>query len=317
MEIDVADSILGLWSVIFGLGVVACLAGVILLVRSVMQQQSTGETQESTFAAMRRLALSGGIMVPVGVVAVVLGLALQSANATSSEPEPAEPQSTNQTELPEWSGVTIEIIGHQWWWEVRYPDFGFETANEIHIPTGQRVHLELTSADVIHSFWVPRLAGKIDLINGHLNTMWISAEEPGVYQGQCAEFCGKQHAMMKFNVHAQTPDEFANWVEEQRQPIDVPEGSALAKAEETFVNAACAGCHTVRGTDAQGTIGPDLTHVASRDTIVSATQSNTRRHMWQWVNHPQQVKPGNVMPNVPLSEQELNLILTYLMAGLE
>lgn len=223
--------------------------------------------------------------------------------AAIAEP-PAEPR------------VTIEVTGHQWWWEVRYvgedPSRNFETANEIHIPVGEPVRLKLTSADVIHSFWVPSLSGKTDLIPGQTNLTWLQADVPGVYRGQCAEYCGQQHAHMALAVFAQSPAEFEAWQDEQIGAAPAPEIETIQAGQEQFI-LRCGVCHTVRGTRAGGNVGPDLTHLMSRTTLAAAMLPNTVGHLSGWVANPQFIKPGTKMPNLELSGPELDLIRSYLL----
>lgn len=212
--------------------------------------------------------------------------------------------------------LTLKIIGHQWWWEVRYeadsPHQSFVTANEIRIPTGQPVKVELESADVIHSFWVPSLTGKMDLIPGQKNELQFTAKNAGVYRGQCAEFCGLQHAHMAFAVLALPPDEFGRWREHENQSADSPADQLGKQGEALFRARGCALCHNVSGTLAGGQLGPDLTHVGSRTTIAAGTLPNTPATLGGWISDPQHVKPGNLMPKMPLQSDELIAIIHYL-----
>jgi cytochrome c oxidase subunit II len=212
--------------------------------------------------------------------------------------------------------VTIEVTAHQWWWEVRYasedPSQVFETANEIHVPVGEPVRFRLTSEDVIHSFWVPALGGKTDLIPGQTNATWLEADTPGVYRGQCAEYCGLQHAHMALRVFAEPPGEFEAWRQEQLEPADAPAAPKAEAGQTAFVRH-CAACHTVRGTIAGGETGPDLTHLMDRTTIASAMLPNTVGHLSGWIANPQELKPGTTMPNPGLSGPELEAIRSYLM----
>lgn len=243
----------------------------------------------------QRLVVAGGIVMPLVVVTAVSIVAVGVIQAS----ERTEPE------------MRIEVEGHQYWWEVTYAD-GTETANEIHIPTGVPVELVLTSDDVNHSFWVPALGGKLDLIPGTTNEKVIEAAEPGTYEGLCAEYCGIQHANMRFLVVAQPREDFDAWLDEQARPADAPEDEEAARGQEVFEAQACAGCHTVRGTEAQGELGPDLTHVAARSTLAGLAIDNTEAGRRRWVDHPQVVKEGNEMPDVPLTEEELDAVLAYL-----
>ena len=214
--------------------------------------------------------------------------------------------------------LVVDVVGKQWWWEIRYrdtvPGRVFVTANELHVPVGRRVELRLTSTDVIHSFWVPELQGKTDLIPGRENVTWIQADRPGVYGGRCAEYCGMQHTTMGLLVVAQPPEEFEAWAAGQRRSAAEPRDSLAARGREAFLESACALCHRVRGTTAGGLLGPDLTHVASRRTLASALLPNTAGHLGGWIANPQALKPGSRMPRVPMSREEFSLIHRYLLS---
>lgn len=217
---------------------------------------------------------------------------------------------------PEGDVLTIEVMGHQWWWEVTYepdePRRRFATANEIHIPVGRPVLLRLRSSDVIHSFWVPRLQGKRDLIPGYTNTLWIEADEPGLYRGSCAEFCGIQHGKMHLVVVADPPERFDAWYRGQHAPAAPPDDSLAERGQRIFAGHRCALCHTVRGTPARGQVAPDLTHLASRLTLAAGSLPNTRGHLGGWIVNPHQVKNGVRMPQNPLPGEDLHALLHYL-----
>jgi cytochrome c oxidase subunit 2 len=212
--------------------------------------------------------------------------------------------------------LKIQLIGHQWWWEVIYadpiPSRQVTTANELHIPVGRPVQFHLTSGDVIHSFWVPNLHGKTDLMPGEVTTTWIRADKPGVYRGQCAEFCGFQHAHMALFVIAEPPDRFNAWYSQQLKPAPEPGDDQRKRGREVFLTNSCIMCHTIRGTDAGARYGPDLTHVAGRRTIAAGTLPFSRGHLAGWITDSQSVKPGNNMPPVPLKPQDLQPLLSYL-----
>jgi len=207
--------------------------------------------------------------------------------------------------------MTIRVIGHDWWWEVRYPDGRAVTANEIHIPTHARIDLVGTTADVIHSFWVPELNRKIDLIPGRQNRILLEADRAGVYRGQCSEFCGLQHAHMTVAVVAQPPVAFRRWLANMGRAARAPAGAAAEGGHAVFLRD-CASCHTIRGTQARGDVGPDLTHVASRSTLAALTIPNTPVYLAGWIRDPQAVKPGVRMPAVPLTQRELAELVAYL-----
>lgn len=214
--------------------------------------------------------------------------------------------------------IVVQVIGHRWWWEVRYPGTApsdvFATANEIHIPVHVPVQLELSTADVIHSFWIPQLAGKTDLIPGQTNVAWIEADTAGTYWGQCGEYCGLQHAGMHMSVVADSPAGFTRWEEAQRRTAATPVAGAAADGQQVFRRSACAVCHAVRGTDAGGAVGPDLTHVASRAMLAAGVLPNTPGNLSGWIANPQGIKPGVIMPAVPLRPQDLHAVVAYLQS---
>jgi cytochrome c oxidase subunit 2 len=247
--------------------------------------------------------VGGGAVVTGVLITLLLVLSLQSLAAVLPTAGPA--------------AVTIEITGHQWWWAARYlgvaADGPAETANEIHMPVGQRVAVRLISRDVIHSFWVPQLQGKLDLVPGKVNVTWLQADRPGIYRGLCAEYCGLQHARMGFLVIAQPAAEFTAWLRRQGAPAAEPIDDLARQGQRLFLDRGCAFCHTVRGTTAFfGRTGPDLTHVASRRTLAAATLTNVGGHLAGWIANPQALKPGNRMPQVPLEPAEFHAVLRYL-----
>jgi cytochrome c oxidase subunit 2 len=220
-----------------------------------------------------------------------------------------------QKTSPPGNAIAVTAIGHQFWWEYRYPDLGVVTANELHVPVSDPVHptptfIKLLSADTDHSFWVPRLGGKTDLIPNHPNSMWIDPQETGVYLGQCAQYCGTQHAKMLLRVYVQSRDEFDRWIRQQRQPAFV--NDAVAQGQRIFETTACINCHTVSGTVANGRFGPDLTHLMSRDTIAAGAAPNTPQNLRLWIRNPNTIKPGSLMPAMELNEQELYALTAYL-----
>jgi cytochrome c oxidase subunit II len=208
------------------------------------------------------------------------------------------------------AALEIDVTSHNWWWEVRYPN-GAGTANEIHVPVGEPVRLKLVTADVIHSFWVPRLQAKIDHVSGRTNYMWLQADRPGRYRGQCAEFCGLQHANMAFYVVAQPGPDFDAWMEQTATPAGATSGSA-AVGESVFMSSTCVGCHAIQGTPAEARVGPDLTHLADRRTLLAGTVPNTERNLERIILDPQSVKPGVAMPPTELTPNELEDLLAYL-----
>lgn len=206
--------------------------------------------------------------------------------------------------------LDVTVVGHQFWWEFRYPKLGIVTANELHVPVKEATYLHLLSADVMHSFWVPELNGKTDLIPNHPNDMWIAPQRTGLFLGQCAQFCGPEHAKMLLRVYVETPEQFAAWVkEQQRTAVDDP---AVAAGRHLFETQACTNCHAVNGTPAIGTFGPDLTHLASRDTIAAGAVKNTPQDLHEWIKDPAHFKPGVLMPAMQLSDPQIDQLVAYL-----
>lgn len=214
------------------------------------------------------------------------------------------------------TSMRIAVSGEQWWWRVTYTDTDgnrVESANEIHLPLGQPVTLELTTADVIHSFWAPNLAGKLDMIPGRTNELTVTATEAGVTRGQCAEYCGGAHAFMAFHIVVQPPDEFAAWLANEADPAAADAGADLQRGQDLFLNTGCGGCHAVRGTAADGQIGPDLTHIGSRHSLAAATLPNTAEAIAAFIVNNQHIKPENRMPTYALfSEPQLRDLAAYL-----
>jgi cytochrome c oxidase subunit 2 len=216
---------------------------------------------------------------------------------------------------PDKPAFTIEITGHQWWWQIRYlsdqPSQIFNTANEIHIPAGKPVAVKLKSADVIHSFWVPALTGKTDLIPGQTNVTWIEAKDPGIYRGQCTEYCGEQHAHMALSVVASTPEDFAAWRDAQLSDTTQAMSESAQQGQTDFIQK-CGICHTVRGTPAGGIVGPDLSHLMERHTIAAGTLPNNTGNLAGWIADPQHIKPGSQMPQPEVTPAQLQHIVAYL-----
>jgi cytochrome c oxidase subunit 2 len=211
--------------------------------------------------------------------------------------------------------LEVTVVGHQWWWEFRYPGLGIVTANELHLPASEpgaprRTHLRLESVDVVHSFWIPQLNGKTDVIPNHPNAMWVEPVRPGAFYGQCAEYCGTQHANMQIRVFVHARDEFDRWVTAQR--ARAPESPEVAAGRAVFLATACVNCHTVRGTEAAGTFGPDLTHLMSRTTIGAGAAPNTRENLRRWIRDPAGIKPGVLMPAMNLTDDQTDAVVAYL-----
>jgi cytochrome c oxidase subunit 2 len=241
-----------------------------------------------------------GIVSPLGVLVSLFGVADVYLIRQTAAPYPRQ------------TAMTIDVIGHQWWWEVRYPGTDAVTANELHIPTGTRVNVVATTADVIHSFWVPQLARKIDQVPGRRNRVLLYASRPGRYRGQCAEFCGFQHANMSLFVIAQPPAAYRAWLRNMSGGAPRPANATAQAGERVFMANQCASCHEIRGTSAKGLVGPDLTHVASRRTLAGAEIRNTPARLRAWIASPQSIKPGSRMPDLGLSATQYDEIATYL-----
>jgi cytochrome c oxidase subunit 2 len=207
--------------------------------------------------------------------------------------------------------LKMRVVAHQWWWEFNYPDLGIITADEMHIPLNTLVQVDIDSADVVHSFWVPQFAGKIDAVPGQTNHTAFTVHQAGMYHGQCSEFCGVQHAQMFFYAIAEPQAMFDAWVKEQQAPAAAATGDA-ARGEQVFMQGACVGCHAISGTPAQGTLGPNLTHFASRANFAGASQPTTSENIARWLANPQKLKPGNLMPNLQLSQDQIQALVAYL-----
>lgn len=207
--------------------------------------------------------------------------------------------------------LAIRVIGHQWWWELEYEDYGFTTANELHLPVSRTAFLELQSEDVIHSFWVPQLAGKTDLIPNRTNHMWMKPHETGLFVGQCAEYCGTQHAHMLLRVFVHPEAEFEQWVAGQKK--NASQIASVQAGRATFEETACVNCHTVRGITEIGQFGPDLTHLMSRTTIGAGAAPNDRENLIAWITNPDHFKPGARMPAMKLDESKIRLVADYLL----
>jgi cytochrome c oxidase subunit 2 len=241
-------------------------------------------------------------IIPMLIVVVLFLATARVLHAVQDAPMPA-------------NAVEVTVIGHQFWWEYRYPQLGLVTANELHVPVSDPAHpmptfLQLLSADTDHSFWVPELAGKTDLIPNHPNRMWIDPERTGTFVGQCAQFCGTQHAKMLLRVSVDTPEEFAEWVREQRQPAITDERVAAGK--RVFETTACINCHSIRGTVADGRFGPDLTHLMSRSTIAAGAALNAPQNLRLWIQSPDAIKRGSLMPAMKLGDSDLDALVEYL-----
>jgi cytochrome c oxidase subunit 2 len=249
----------------------------------------------------RNLVIAWGLAIPIAVLLIILFYSLGVGRTFATAPFK--------------DAMTVHLTGKQWWWQVRYikgSDVVASTANEIHLPVRTPVTFKLNSNDVIHSFWVPNLSGKMDLIPGRTNEIWLRADREGVWRGECAEFCGVQHAHMALEVVAEQPAKFYEWMQRQRQPAPEPSSEMARRGREIFLKGPCVMCHKISGTPAGGSVGPDLTHVAGRRTIAAATLPNNRGNLAGWIANAQGVKPGSQMPRMNLSAGELEALLSYL-----
>jgi cytochrome c oxidase subunit II len=241
-------------------------------------------------------------IIPILIVVVLFLATARVIHAIQDAPEPA-------------SAVDVTVIGHQYWWEFRYPKLGIVTANELHIPVSDPSHptptfVHLLSADTDHSFWVPELAGKTDLIPNHPNRMWMDPQRTGIFLGQCAQYCGTQHAKMLLRVSVDGPEDFAAWVRAQQQPAVEDDGAIAGR--RVFEHNACMNCHRVDGTPADGRFGPDLTHLMSRATIAAGAAENTHDNLRLWIQNPSAIKPGSLMPAMKLSDADLDAVVSYM-----
>ena len=219
---------------------------------------------------------------------------------------------TSDPPVAQGSQPDITIIGHQWWWEIHYPKLGVTTANEIHLPAGQPMLAELRSADVIHDLWIPQVGRKMDMEPDQTNFLWLQAGTIGVYPGACAEYCGTEHARMLVSAIAQPQGDFTSWAKAQAAPAAAPTGDLALRGQQVFQSKTCINCHAINGTAANAQVGPDLTHVASRNTLAAGTLPNTQDNLSAWIKDPQGIKPGSLMPNVQLTADELNALVAYM-----
>ncbi len=307
-----AEDIGVLWWLLLVVGTVVFLLVAVLLVVPIVRRWRTdggddrgGDRTEVPASTSTRWIVGLGVLMPtVLLVGVLVATVWTTRRISGAAPAGA---------------VRIEVEAYQFWWSARYVDGDVTVANEIHIPAGEPVELTLTSADVIHSFWVPELHGKLDMLPDGPNTLVLEADEPGEYLGACAEFCGLQHAGMNFLVIAQPRAEFDEWLAAQRQPADEPAGDAARRGREVFAAEGCAVCHEVTGGPAASgprEVGPDLTHVGSRRTLAADTIANTPELMTEWLRDPDEVKEGTTMPAPALTESEISDLVAYLQ-GLE
>lgn len=301
-----AHSIFGLSMLVFGItgAIFIVVAGLLLYALIRYRSPATGD---ENFQEPPQIYGSNQIELSWTVIPILLVVILFLATARVV-------YSTEHAQRPS-EALNVSVIGHQFWWEYRYPKLGIVTANEVHIPvSGPRDHmptyLTMSSADTDHSFWVPRLSGKTDVIPNKVNEMWFDPEAAGIYLGQCAEYCGTSHAKMLIRVYADSPQAFSAWVANQQKPA--VEDPSVKEGRDVFEHNACINCHTIRGTVATGRFGPDLTHLASRDTILSGSVPNTAINLHNFIQNPEYLKPGVLMPEMHLNDHDLDAVTAYL-----
>lgn len=292
----------------WGLGIISIVVLVViaaLLLGAVSHKRTRRAPDDTQLAVGREGGGMGWIYVGTGITTVVLIACMGWTLAMSA----------SVVRPPSRPALTVQVIASQWWWGLKYtsadPSRTFITANEIHVPIGQPVRFEVASADVIHSFWVPQLGGKIDVIPGQTNVTWLQADKPGVYRGQCAVFCGTEHARMALELIADSPREFRAWQDAQLRDAPLT-ASAAARAGQRVFQAHCAACHAIRGSDAAGIVGPDLSHLMTRRTLAAGLLPNTPGNLAGWIADPQSLKPGARMPDHLVSGADLTAVVDYL-----
>jgi cytochrome c oxidase subunit 2 len=294
-----AQRIADIWWAMLAIGVVIYLVVAALVLYLFLRRQTSAAPGATRVA--KRWILLGGVALPVVVLVPLFIASVRTLSGLMHEGG---------------EDLTVHVTGHQWWWEIRYKGADTTgdilTANEIHIPVGRRMRVELATADVIHSLWIPNLHGKTDLVPGRSNVMWIEANRPGTSRAQCAEYCGMQHAHMALPVVAESQAVFDDWLARERLPAQPAVDSTARAGALVFMSAGCGPCHTIRGTAAGGVLGPDLTHIAGRRTIGAGTLANTPANLARWIADPQAIKPGNKMPRIPLTPQQLTDVVAYL-----
>ena len=301
-----ARHVAGVWWLMFGLAaaVYVIVAGLVIVAIVRNRRQSDPEVADVAGVATNEdrggesaFIWAGGIVAPVVILAVLAVVTVTT---------------TKDLRKPDSDALVIEVTAKRWWWDVRYPESAIATATEVHVPVGRPIDVVLRSDNVIHSFWVPQLAGKVDAIPGQTNHLRFEASEPGTYLGACAEYCGVQHARMGFLVIADTPADFERWVARRTAAGTGPTSEMAAEGQRVFMREPCAGCHTIRRTDAAGKLGPDLSDFGSRQWIGSVTVSNTPANLAGWISNSQTIKPENLMPPISLEPDEIDALVTYL-----
>ena len=292
--------IAGLWWLMFAIacGVYAIVAG--FITGAVLRKPAVASETDPDPAGRRfddRMIVFGGVVAPILVLVVLAVVTVTTTNALRR---------------PESDALHVDVVGKRWWWAVTYPSVHFTTANELRLPAGRPIEIRLTSDNVIHSFWVPQLAGKVDTIPGQTNLLRFVARTPGTYKGECAEFCGVQHTHMGFIVRVQSPGDFDRWLTQHSRPAIEPASEPAAQGEAAFNAQSCAGCHTIAGTPAAGTLGPDLTDIGERETLGAGALTNTPDNLARWITDAPGAKPGVLMPELDLSPRDVQSIVAYL-----
>lgn len=304
-----ASSIYNLIVVVFIIAAIVFLSveGV-LLYSAIRFSRKTGPGLPDQIEGNSRLEI-GWTLLPAVVLLIVFFVMLRVLINLGYQPTSAAAGDVSQ--IADGAPLHVIVKGHQWWWEFDYPELKIVTANELHVPVNAIVNVDVESVDVIHSYWVPQLGGKMDAVPGHVNHTWFQTTQAGTYNGQCAEFCGIQHADMRFVVVAESQDQFNAWVQGQQAGAPTLSGAA-AQGEQIFLSGACVGCHMVNGTKAQGQVGPNLTHFASRSVFAGGILTNTPENLARWLQDPQAVKQGALMPNLHLSQDQISQLVAYL-----
>lgn len=291
-----AADVARMWWVMFAMAAAVYVVVAGLIIAAVLRGRRT-EIGRPSKVKDEAFVWIGGLAVPVAILAVVAALTVSTVN---------------HVRRPAAGALAVEVVAKRWWWAVSYPGTGVTTANEIHVPVGRQVRIGLDSDNVVHSFWVPQVAGKLDTVPGQHNELRVTVTRPGTYRGECAEFCGLQHANMNLVLIAQSEPDFERWLVRRQS---APTGASSDLTEQglvVFQRAPCAGCHRIKGTSATATIGPDLTDFGSRQTIGAGTVPNDERHLMLWIGDSQSIKPGNLMPPMSLSPSDLRAVVAYL-----
>lgn len=292
-----------LFTVVLAIAVVVfvIVEGALLLFAFRYRRRPNDTSEPAQIHGNSRLEIAWTIA-PALIVVTLFVLALQTQQTLDTKTVAAADQ------------ITVKVIGHQWWWEYQYPDLNITTATDLVIPTNKVVNLEITSVDVIHSFWIPQLNGKTDAFPNRINRSWIKADEPGLFYGQCAELCGPSHANMRAVVVALSSGEFDAWAKNQQTDAVAPTTPEAQAGQQALLVSACIGCHTINGTASQGKVGPNLTHMASRTSIAGGMFPNTEGNIRRWLKNPPALKEGAIMPNLSLSDAEVEALTAYLMS---